>query len=190
MSFYYTRHGETSWNKEGKVQGRIDVPLNEKGLEEAKELQKKLKDIPIDICFCSPLIRAKRTAEIALEGRDIPIIEDNRIIEQYYGDFEGKERFTDAVQAYRQSYFKTYPNGEGYKYVILRVYQFLNEIREKYKDKNVLVVAHGGISRVVNSYFMDMENEEFTHFVIDNCELKKYEFDQKVDFSDIEIVKP
>ena len=89
MEIIITRHGQTEWNVLGKVQGLADIELNEKGIEQAKETSKILKNEKIDLIICSPLIRARQTAEIINQGRNIPIIYDEGIIERNFGEFEG-----------------------------------------------------------------------------------------------------
>ena len=91
MSIMLTRHGQTNWNVQKKVMGRCDEPLNEKGMEQAEETSDSLKDTDIDLIICSPLKRAKQTSDKINEGRNIPIIYDDRIIERDFGEFEGKE---------------------------------------------------------------------------------------------------
>ena len=81
MKLYLVRHGETDWNRARKIQGQVDIPLNEFGIHLAEETGKGLKDIPVDLCFTSPLGRAKQTAEIILKGRDVPVIEEPLIME-------------------------------------------------------------------------------------------------------------
>ena len=84
---YIMRHGRTDWNDRNKLQGQTDIPLNESGRRMAEEAAAKYADIPLDICFCSPLIRARETAEILLNGRNVPIRTDERLLieetEQY-----------------------------------------------------------------------------------------------------------
>lgn len=176
MSVYIVRHGQTDWNLAYKIQGRIDVPLNEEGIRQAKETAAKLREIPLDLIFVSPLERARQTADIINEGRDLPIIVDPRIQEEYYGELEGHSRKEEVYLKQRQSFFKRYPGGEGYLDVVARVYSFLNEAKAKYREKNILLVCHGGMSRVVNTYFEEMSNEEFASYGLLNCEIKKYEF--------------
>ena len=81
MKIYFVRHGETDWNKDRKIQGQVNISLNEFGRHLARETAKGLKEIPFAVCFTSPLDRARETAEIILEGREVPVIEDERIIE-------------------------------------------------------------------------------------------------------------
>lgn len=84
---YIIRHGQTDWNINGRYGGRIDVPLNEYGIEQAKQIREELKNINFDVVFSSPLIRAYTTAQIVC---DIDIIKDDRIIERSNGDLEGR----------------------------------------------------------------------------------------------------
>ena len=86
---YIMRHGKTDWNKKGRLQGRTDIPLNDEGRAMAEKSRDQIKDIHLDICYSSPLVRAKETAEIVLRGREIPIITDDRLMEMFFGDYEG-----------------------------------------------------------------------------------------------------
>ena len=86
---YIMRHGKTDWNIQHKLQGRTDIPLNEEGRQMAKQAREDYLNIPIDICYCSPLIRARETAELVLQGRNIPILYDDRLIEMGFGIYEG-----------------------------------------------------------------------------------------------------
>ena len=178
MKILFTRHGQTDWNVAYKIQGQIEIPLNETGIKQAKELHDKLLNTPIDLIFSSPLSRAKDTANIIKGERDIPLIEDKRLLEEYYGEMEGAPRRDNpAYTKQRNSIFKRYPKGESYFDVYARISSFFNELKEKYEGKvnTVLIVGHGGMSRVVNCFFKDMENDEFVTFGIDNCQLLEYE---------------
>ena len=89
---YIMRHGKTEWNELHKLQGRTDIPLNEEGRQMAKIAGEKYKDINFDVCYCSPLVRAKETAKLVLEGRNVPIIYDERLREMSFGIYEGTNR--------------------------------------------------------------------------------------------------
>lgn len=89
MEILLTRHGQTEWNVLGKVQGRADIELNEKGIQQAEETGEALKNEKIDLIICSPLKRAKQTADIICKNRKIPIIYDEDVIERDFGEFEG-----------------------------------------------------------------------------------------------------
>ena len=76
---YIMRHGRTDWNERQKLQGRTDIPLNDEGRRMAEKAREEIRDIPLDFCYCSPLLRAYETARIVLAGRDIPVIRDGRL---------------------------------------------------------------------------------------------------------------
>ena len=89
MRIYVIRHGETSWNVQRKLQGHKGADLDEKGVRLAEITAEALKDVPFAVCYTSPLLRARHTAEILLRGRNIPVIEDPRIQEISFGEWEG-----------------------------------------------------------------------------------------------------
>lgn len=88
---YIMRHGRTDWNVRHKLQGRTDIPLNDEGRMMAAEAGKRYADIHFDICYSSPLERAKETAEIFLKGRNVPVYTDDRLVEMGFGVYEGIE---------------------------------------------------------------------------------------------------
>ncbi|RYD78766.1 MAG: histidine phosphatase family protein, partial [Sphingobacteriales bacterium] len=91
LKVYLLRHGETAYNADGnRYCGRTDIELTTKGLRQAKFVFDQLSDIKIDAVYSSPLLRAKRTAEIASGERDVFI--DERLIEVDFGDWEGKTK--------------------------------------------------------------------------------------------------
>ena len=182
---YVTRHGQTDWNVQKKVMGRCDEPLNETGLAQAEETRKSLSDTPIDIIICSPLQRAKQTAAVINTGRDIPIVYDDRIIERDFGEFEGKETKDFDFHGY-WNYYKNeqYQSAENIQSFFKRVYEFLEDITKKYKGKNVLVVAHGGISIPVNCFFNKRIPEGSlveAGLVLGNCQVATYGTDKEID---------
>ena len=90
MKLYIIRHGETSWNKEKKLQGRKDIMLDADGIRLAELTGEGMKDIDFDLVISSPLIRAKQTAELVMAGRQLPMITDKRMIEMSFGKWEGE----------------------------------------------------------------------------------------------------
>lgn len=177
MRILFTRHGQTDWNKEMKIQGRVDIPLNEEGIKQAKELHDKLLDTHIDFVISSPLSRALETAKLIRGERDIPLFTDERILEEYYGEMEGKSRLNNpAYLKQRTSFFKRYPKGESYFDVYHRVASFFEDLKKRFPPSStILIVGHGGMSRVVNIYFKDMENDDFPSYGLKNCEIVEYE---------------
>ncbi|MGN1267227.1 MAG: histidine phosphatase family protein [Dorea sp.] len=155
MRLYFVRHGETDWNKERRLQGQVDIPLNEFGRYLAVKTAKGLSDIPFDVCFSSPLGRAKETARLILEGRDIPIIEDTRIEEMGFAELEGKRCSKDEwemPESFRKffddpEHFEPAPGGENFEDVKNRAQDFLQWLykQEKLQGSTILVATHGAV---------------------------------------------
>src|SRR6476469_4028767 len=88
MNILLVRHGETPWNREGRYQGRTDIPLSETGQTQVRALGERLKSVDIKLAVASPLSRAKTTAEAILAGRSVALDLDDRLIEISHGDWE------------------------------------------------------------------------------------------------------
>lgn len=150
MKLYVTRHGETKWNVEHKVQGTMDIELTDIGRAEAYELQEIVKDINIDAIIASPLSRARETAEILINNR-LPILIDERLIERSWGDNEGKllEQI-DRWDCWDVSLNIADNNIEKIQDFMLRISQFIEEIKILYHNRNVLIVTHSAVVRVIH----------------------------------------
>lgn len=175
MKLYVARHGETEWNAQNKICGRTDLPLTERGLTQAGQLAAKLSDEELDIIIASPMIRAQQTAAAVSEVTGIPTLTDERLIEQNFGIYEGMDRKTPEYLANKRMFAYRYPGGESQMDVAYRVYSLIEELKGKYPDKNILLVCHGGVCRVVRTYFEDMTNEEYFLFSEDNANARVYE---------------
>lgn len=153
MKLYFVRHGETDWNKQRRIQGQTDIPLNEFGIHLAKETAKGLKDVLFKACYSSPLRRARETARIILGERNVPVISDCRIEEMSFGEYEGKCRskkgweLPDNFHCFfdNPGEYQTPPGGENFSDVKKRTGEFLKELyqKEEYKDSNILIATHG-----------------------------------------------
>jgi len=172
---YIARHGQTIWNVQNKVCGITDVELTEKGREQAKVLASAVSDKNINVIISSPLKRAVETGRIVADACNIPIEIDARLLEQNYGIYEGVDRKDEAFLNNKRNFAYKYPGGESMMQVAYRVYGLIDEIKYKYKGKNVLIISHGGVCRIINTYFSDMTNEEFFNYTLQNGELEEYE---------------
>ena len=170
MLIYIVRHGLTEWNKLKKLQGAADVPLAKEGILLAEKTGEALKDVKFDICFTSPLSRARQTAECVLGDRNVPIIPDKRIQEINFGDLEGS-CVRDAEGNYMDPQvemffrdpvnFKRPENGEDIFDVIARTKDFWEEKTSdpSLTDKTVLVASHGcAVRALLQNIYHDPEN--------------------------------
>lgn len=176
---YVTRHGQTDWNVRKKVMGKCDEPLNDNGIKQAQTTRDKIAGTKIDLIISSPLLRARQTAEIINEALKAPIVYDDRISERDFGEFEGLEQKDFDFGGY-WNYYKNdhYEQAENIRDFFARIYAFLDDILQKDPDKNIMLVAHGGVSIPVNCYF----SKNIPHgslvdagLVLANCEVKSYE---------------
>lgn len=178
MKIYVCRHGETDWNKREIIQGQVDIPLNENGIKQAKELAYNLKDVHFDISFTTSLSRAQMTLkEIKNYHPDLKTIIDDRIIEMNYGDYESTSRIDPSYIERKKSFFLRYPHGESYLDVAQRVYNFLDEIIDKYRNQDILLVCHSRAMAIISTYFMDLTNQEFSSFEASHTKPLIFEFE-------------
>ena len=175
MKILFTRHGETEWNSQNIICGRTDIELSEKGHEQAKRLSELIsKEYDIDMIICSPMKRARQTASYTAKALGIEPIYDARLREWDYGKFEGKPRDTEGFLESKLEFgCRMAGGGESVFDVVNRAYGLIDELYEKYPDKTILLVCHGGVCRVIETYFRNMTRDEFAHFFMGNCELRE-----------------
>ena len=174
MKFFYVRHGQTDWNLARKMQGgQTERPLNETGIQQAEETRKILEEKEFDIVIVSPMKRAIQTAEIILDNRNVPIITEERLRERKLGELEGNpvtEQCEEEIWDCKLN--KSYKNGESVLEFEKRVLEFIEEAKEKYKDKTVLIVAHGGVAKVFKKYLYGVpKNNNLNQYGMKNCEI-------------------
>lgn len=174
--FYFIRHGETVWNVENKICGATDIELTERGHEQAIETGKKILEMGIkaDVILASPLVRASETARHISEITGIPMKIEPRLKEQNFGIWESTPRDGLDFHEAKKDMACRFGTGESMLQLAQRIYNLIDEVREK--DEIVIMVAHNGITRMVESYFKEMSNEEFSSCGIKNCEIKRYDF--------------
>ncbi len=174
MRIFAARHGQTQWNRENKVCGRTDIPLTEAGFAQAELLAEKAEKMGLDLIIVSPMLRARQTAAPVAKRCGIPVYVDDRLIEQDYGIFEGVDRRDPGFLANKRQFAVRYPGGESMMDVAHRVYSLLEELKREYPDKRVLLVCHGGVCRLIRTYFEDMTNDEFFLYSEDNAAIREY----------------
>lgn len=175
MRLYVARHGQTQYNLEQRICGRADVELTNRGLMQANDLAEQMVNYSVDLIISSPLQRARKTAEIVGQKVGAPVIYEDRLMERDFGltdgTYEGTPGFTHTFQQFGYQY----PEGETLLRVVQRVYNLLDEIKFRYENKNIMIISHGGVCRVINSYFSSLSNEEFFDFFLENCKVLEYE---------------
>lgn len=160
MKLYIVRHGETVWNTQGRLQGQADIPLNENGIRLARITGEALKNVPFDLVITSPLSRAKETASLILGERRVPVVEEERIQEITFGEWEGLCCRKDGYEIPSAEFGKFFSDpfhylpprdGESVNDVIQRTGDFFRELvnTPEYRDDCILIAAHGCSSRAL-----------------------------------------
>jgi len=165
------RHGQSLWNLENRFTGWVDVPLTDKGREEARRAASQLKDIQFAVAYTSMLTRAQETLEIILReiGQRPPVIRDAALNERHYGDLQGlnkadtaKRYGADQVKIWRRSYDVAPPNGESLELTAKRTLPFYDRAigGDLRQGKHVLVVAHGNSNRSIAMQLEQLSREQ------------------------------
>lgn len=191
------RHGESEWNAKGLWTGWQDIPLSEKGREEARSagekinaFLRKVKNLPIDLIYNSSLLRTKQTTDEikkVLNKTDISTLESEALNERNYGDYMGKNKWDvkkevgdEEFQKIRRSYDYPTPNGESLKQVYNRVVPYFEKeiLPRLCEGKNILISAHGNSLRALVKYLDKISDDGISKLEIPTGEVYVYEIGQ------------
>jgi broad specificity phosphatase PhoE len=160
ITLYITRHGETEWNTEKRMQGWLDSNLTENGIKNAISLGERLKETELTAIYSSSSGRTKATTNLIRGERDIPVIYDENLREIKLGQWEGKTH-TSIREMYPSEYesFWNAPHlfkavgGETFEETRARAIQVLNRIKSENKSGNILIVTHSVVIKCLYSFF-------------------------------------
>lgn len=174
MKIYLVRHGETDWNKAGRMQGRQEVDLNLFGLKQAHLLGKRLKNIPFDLAYSSPQSRAIQTAEMVMHHHPIHLKTHTALQEIDLGEWEGltwtevKRRYKGVVDDLQKDRkMAKIHGGETYEDVVKRAMLFLETLENK-PYEHVLVMSHAGVIKMLIAHLLGLPLEKRTNFHLSN----------------------
>lgn len=168
LTLYITRHGETEWNVEKRMQGRLDSNLTDKGKLHAQLLGKRLENTEFAAIITSPSGRTVQTAELIKGERPIPIVKDSRLMEIHFGSWEGKTH--DEIKEMDAHQFDCFWNnphlyqnseGESFQGIQDRVIAVLKDIEKTYSSGNVLIVTHAVVIKTMYMVMKQLPLEEF-----------------------------
>lgn len=172
---YVVRHGQTDWNKNRKMQGRMGVPLNQHGIEQAETLKEKMQKVKFDFIFSSPQERAVQTAEIITGVRAVV---DDRLDVYDLGEADGL-----PISEVQMAGFL--PDSSIYKAVekptefVSRVFDFMNELEKQFgnEERNILVAGHRCTTGCIGAYFKGIPIDgNILKFSSDTGDYKIYSF--------------
>ncbi len=174
------RHGETDFNLTHRFQGRIDIPLNEEGKNQAQALALALKDEPLTATYSSPLMRARETARSIMAFHpSTPFFEEEGLIEMDVGELDGKQAGDWISQ--HQEFYKTWrttpsrlqiPGGENLEEVQVRALDTLERITKPYPSGSTLLIcSHNFVNRTIICHALGLPLDRFREFQQDAAAL-------------------
>ncbi|QIL81915.1 histidine phosphatase family protein [Diaphorobacter sp. HDW4A] len=151
------RHGETAWNVDTRIQGHLDIPLNDIGEWQAQQAAGALANENIDAIYSSDLQRAFATAQAIAQTTGAPLIANQQLRERSFGDFQGRtfaqieaESPEDAMRwRKRDPEFVPGGGGESLTMLLARIDQTVNDLAALHPDEQIVLVAHGGVMDVL-----------------------------------------
>ncbi len=159
------RHGETDWNVQERFQGHMDIPLNDQGRNQARELAPKLTHLQLEAILASDLSRAYETGKIVADALQIPIFQDADLREAHLGEAQGLTRpeieFKFGLElATKWRSWKavdadiSYPGGETGEAIRTRAFQAMERFLKAQPFQSIGVASHGGVIRRVMQYLL------------------------------------
>jgi broad specificity phosphatase PhoE len=184
ITVFLLRHGETAWNKLGRVMGRSQVPLGDDGIQQIKKIAPLVATLKLDAIYTSPLRRAVQTAKVVAAGTKLPICKNEGLNEIAFGAWTGRH-FDDLIddELYR-SFIKSpaktlLPGGETISDVQRRGLKVINEAAEKVPGGRFLLVSHGDVIRAVLCHYMKLPLNEYRRLRVDNGSLSALQTDRR-----------
>ncbi|ROR22651.1 putative phosphoglycerate mutase [Comamonas sp. BIGb0124] len=151
------RHGETAWNVDTRIQGHLDIPLNETGLWQAGRVAQALAGEDIQAIYASDLARASQTAAHVAEAKGMPLVHEIGLRERAFGEFQGQtfqdiqHRWPDESVLWRKRDPHFAPPGGGESLVDfgVRILSAVDRLAQQHQGQQILLVAHGGVMDVL-----------------------------------------
>lgn len=173
IRLFLVRHAHTHWNEEKRYQGSSDLPLSDKGIQQALAVANTFREENIDLIYSSDLKRAKETAAYIKADRDIPLMIDKRLRELNFGIFEGltlseaQTQYPEMVTAWLEDYDKPPEGGESLSSLTARISSFLDEVIDQQSSHTIVVVGHGGGLREIYRLLLELPSEKHWAFRFD-----------------------
>lgn len=180
---YLVRHGETQWNKDLRYQGHRDIPLSEVGIAQARKISTRLAGEKLDVVYASDLSRALETARIIARPHNLEVKVDARLKETNFGLWEGLTyneinlQYPDEMNGWRTNPRETkIPGGESLAEVMIRCKEGMDSLIKENLNRNILLVAHGGIIRILLVDILGMDINSYWKIKQDNVALNIIEY--------------
>jgi broad specificity phosphatase PhoE len=184
VTVFLLRHGETAWNKLGRVMGRSQVPLGADGIQQIKKIAPLIATLELDGIYTSPLRRAVQTAKVVAAATKLPICKSEGLNEIAFGAWTGRH-FDELIdnELYRRfikSPAKTLlPGGETISDVQRRGLKVIDEAAQRVPGGRFLFVSHGDVIRAILCHYMKLPLHEYRRLRVDNGSLSALQTDRR-----------
>jgi broad specificity phosphatase PhoE len=175
------RHGQTPWNKDKIFRGTVDIPHDDTGREEARLAGEWLKGETIHAAYCSPLSRARDTAEAIARHHGLAVQDLPGLIDLNYGDWQGlplaevKVKYADLYRQWETApQTVRFPHGETLDEVRQRALAAVAEVIERHPDQEVLLAAHRVVNKVLIAAFIGLDNSHFWRIGQDTTAINRF----------------
>ncbi|ADU97305.1 alpha-ribazole phosphatase [Thermovibrio ammonificans] len=178
------RHGKTVWNAEGRYQGKMDIPLNEEGKEQARRVGEALKGFPVKAVYSSPLSRCRDTAAEIAKHHNLEVQVKEGFKEIDHGEWEGllasevEKKYPELLKLWRTRPAEVkMPGGESLRDVYDRAVKAFNEVVSSHSDEDLIViVGHDATNKVLMCHLLGVDLNKFWAFKQANCGITVLEY--------------
>jgi broad specificity phosphatase PhoE len=183
-SIILIRHGQTAWNTEEVFRGQVDIELDETGLKQAGLLAEYLNPRKLEAVYSSPLKRAVRTAEAIASRHGLAVEITPGLNDIDFGEWQGlslqevRTRFSELLEMWVTDPPRVrIPSGESLDDVRQRALALVNQVVEKHVGKEIALVSHRVVNKVLICALLGLDNSHFWDVRIDTCGMTTFEFD-------------
>nr|MBC7244886.1 histidine phosphatase family protein [Chloroflexota bacterium] len=178
------RHGQTAWNKEERIRGQVDIPLDEVGLMQAEATAARIAEEwkPVAI-YSSPLLRAVQTAQAIAQKFNLDVQLVSGINDMNFGQWQGlpydevEQRWPELARAWlKEPHTVTFPDGENLAMVRQRSMNALNQLIECHPNDVIAIVAHTVVNRVLLCAVLGLDNSDYWRIGQDTCAINVIEW--------------
>lgn len=190
MRMILVRHGESEWNRIHRYQGQLDAPLSDVGIKQAHLLAERLRGEPLNAIYTSPLQRCARTTEIiAAFHPDVPVHQDNALLEIHHGEWQGKyadevnASYADGLQEWRLYPTRSQmPGGESFSNVLKRSLDFKERTLQNHPDQTILVSTHDVVLKILIADVLGMNMDYINRIWLTNGSITIIEYGDEMSY--------
>lgn len=177
------RHGETTWGADGRFAGREDVPLTDRGRQQALSVADRLRDLGPDVVLTSPLQRCRLTAQAIGDAAGAPVVVHERLLDGLLGEWTGlrpaeiEQGWPEIFAVWRSDTAARPPGGESFDEIRSRVGPLIEEVARRYRGRTVVLVTHAATTKMILTSALDVGSATAYRLRVDTASLSGFTVD-------------